>query len=513
MKDNMKQWINICTTCAIIFMSTVISYGQKKYSFKVSVNYEEAKKGDTLCLYKIGPYDLSLSDKNPEFKLKASLNKEGYFDFHVSSPEKVGYYAIGLLHAPEWPFAKGSAIGLAKTLVPEKIYEAGDEVLITIKTKDDQPSYETFDPNLLYNYSFAGKGSRKFWLTDKLDSFCGKLDRTPLYLDLATNQVMIDQSIIKEIEGFIEKNSDGISPNSKAMILIDALSGLSSVSLSGIQVVYNRKKDSAQAEAIKKIKTSFAAIIKDTFEVSPQPDIILYAYSNAFIRFMVKRLQVESLMNTGHKDVSYVFDKIISGYAGELREKMATLTLYSSFGSKDFERQLNQLLNIAKKEESRKILLQFQLRKVGESIPNFILEDLRGKSISTSQFKGKVIIMDFWFTGCGACMWTFENVISKVENDFRENDKVIFLSISVDQSRMRWQSGVDSGRYTSDDAVNLYTMGKGAAHPLIDRFNIRGYPTLIVIDQGGKVASFNDQSFREGPVALREMINELINNH
>jgi len=37
------------------------------------------------------------------------------------------------------------------------------------------------------------------------------------------------------------------------------------------------------------------------------------------------------------------------------------------------------------------------------SAPNFILKDLNGKKVTLSDFKGKVIILDFWTTWCPPC--------------------------------------------------------------------------------------------------------------
>ena len=39
--------------------------------------------------------------------------------------------------------------------------------------------------------------------------------------------------------------------------------------------------------------------------------------------------------------------------------------------------------------------------EIGQAAPNFKLPDLNGQQVSLDQFKGKIVMLDFWATWCG----------------------------------------------------------------------------------------------------------------
>ena len=120
----------------------------------------------------------------------------------------------------------------------------------------------------------------------------------------------------------------------------------------------------------------------------------------------------------------------------------------------------------------------------------FALPDANGKVIRLADLKGKVVFIDFWYTGCGACSKFYLTVLHEVEKTFAGREDIVFLTISIDSTKEQWLKSLKEGRYTSTDApnvINLYTDGQAAEHEIIKWYKIRGYPQQILIGKDGKI--------------------------
>jgi thiol-disulfide isomerase/thioredoxin len=130
-------------------------------------------------------------------------------------------------------------------------------------------------------------------------------------------------------------------------------------------------------------------------------------------------------------------------------------------------------------------------------LTDFNLVDTAGNTIPLSKFRGKVMVLDFWFTGCTFCMKLIP-YMEQIEKYFAGNKNVVFLAVSIDKKRELWiKKGI--GKYASDKALQLYTGGLGTDHPLIQYLNFTGYPSLFIIDKEGRIVMdhTNSQNIKE----------------
>lgn len=127
---------------------------------------------------------------------------------------------------------------------------------------------------------------------------------------------------------------------------------------------------------------------------------------------------------------------------------------------------------------------------VGQKAYDFELKDVDGKLVRLSDLKGKVVFIDFWFKGCGACSSYYKNTLAEIEENYKTNNNMVFVTISVDASKMVFEESVKSGLYTSTGKTNVKNLSigpQGTSHPLIKHYKIKGYPQPMVIGKDGNV--------------------------
>lgn len=120
---------------------------------------------------------------------------------------------------------------------------------------------------------------------------------------------------------------------------------------------------------------------------------------------------------------------------------------------------------------------------VGKPFYDFSLPDSTGKLYALSDFKGKVLVIDFWYNGCSGCKFMVP-VLEEIEKEMA-GTAVQFISIGIDK-RDLWLEGI--GKYSSQNSLQLFTEGQNKDHPMMKYLNIYSYPRLIIVDKNGNIA-------------------------
>jgi peroxiredoxin len=120
--------------------------------------------------------------------------------------------------------------------------------------------------------------------------------------------------------------------------------------------------------------------------------------------------------------------------------------------------------------------------KTSQPAPDFVAKNLKGQRVKLSDFKGKVVLLNFWATWCGACieeMASMQNLYSALRADGVE-----VVAISID----RW----------NEDRIQEYVNDKNLTFPVLldqdqkirKQYHVMGLPTSYLIDGEGKIRGY-----------------------
>ena len=113
--------------------------------------------------------------------------------------------------------------------------------------------------------------------------------------------------------------------------------------------------------------------------------------------------------------------------------------------------------------------------------PDFALPDLDGNTVRLSDFKGKVIILDFWATWCPPCVKEIPHFVELYEK-YRENGfQMIGIALSSG-------SAEDVKKFATKHGIN-YPILMGNREIAKKYGNIRSIPTTFLIDRQGRIAT------------------------
>ncbi len=138
------------------------------------------------------------------------------------------------------------------------------------------------------------------------------------------------------------------------------------------------------------------------------------------------------------------------------------------------------------KDKVQKYYEAISLLKPGSKAPEFSLKNEKSKNVSLSDFKGKVVYIDFWGVNCGPCIYDIKNYVPQLHEHYKDKD-VVFLNICVDSKDKEWKEGLDKYKL---NGVNLVAEG-WANHPVCKAYNITGIPHYVLIDKKGNIAENN----------------------
>jgi thiol-disulfide isomerase/thioredoxin len=125
-----------------------------------------------------------------------------------------------------------------------------------------------------------------------------------------------------------------------------------------------------------------------------------------------------------------------------------------------------------------------RLKLVGNPIE--ISGDLLGGGVfDMEQFRGKVVLVDYWATWCGPCIRELPNVLRLYRAYHDKGFEVI--GVNIDQEPEEAKEFIRTRKLPWDSIYSKNEEERDFNHPLAKRYGLSGIPTAILVNQEGKV--------------------------
>lgn len=133
--------------------------------------------------------------------------------------------------------------------------------------------------------------------------------------------------------------------------------------------------------------------------------------------------------------------------------------------------------------------------------PSLVLKDLSGQKHSLYQYKGKVVLVNFWGTWCPVCIEELPS-IQRLERKYRDHGLTV-LAVNVNQTHTSVKRFMKSQNL--DLTVLMDTSAKTAKY-----WSVEYYPASFVIDRQGMVRLFTIGAVDWEKAEVIESIDKLI---
>jgi thiol-disulfide isomerase/thioredoxin len=114
---------------------------------------------------------------------------------------------------------------------------------------------------------------------------------------------------------------------------------------------------------------------------------------------------------------------------------------------------------------------------------------IEGQPLDLSRYQGKVVLVDFWATWCGACRAEMPNVFENYKKHYNDGIEVVAVSVDTDLEALAQYIKKEQPPWAVV-ADNLNAMS-GSGQSMAARYGVRSLPGMVLIGRDGKVAAVN----------------------
>jgi peroxiredoxin len=180
--------------------------------------------------------------------------------------------------------------------------------------------------------------------------------------------------------------------------------------------------------------------------------------NDAFVAVYAMRTEINDVYN----DI-WELDGILDGFTDRVKE---------SEYYKDNRERLDYLMKI----------------QPGQPAPGFTLATLEGTDVSLSDYRGKIVLIDFWASWCQPCIAAIPDM-KKIYEKYQAKGFEI-IGISTDTNRDAWLRSLEQHKIPWISVIDVRPEGVLKSTVATD-YSVSFLPTLIMIDKEGTIMAKN----------------------
>ncbi|NJO24861.1 MAG: TlpA family protein disulfide reductase [Bacteroidia bacterium] len=123
--------------------------------------------------------------------------------------------------------------------------------------------------------------------------------------------------------------------------------------------------------------------------------------------------------------------------------------------------------------------------KPGQQAPELALEDINGNSFHLSEFKGKVVLIDFWASWCAPCRANNPKLL-ELYGKYKDKGFEI-LGVSIDNKKDLWKNAIQHDNLTWKQVID--DKGWNAESTIV--YGVDAIPASFLLDKKGRIVGIN----------------------
>ena len=135
--------------------------------------------------------------------------------------------------------------------------------------------------------------------------------------------------------------------------------------------------------------------------------------------------------------------------------------------------------------------------KMGDQAPDIVLKGIHGEDVQLSDFKGKVILIDFWASWCAPCRKANPQ-LEKFYQKYKSQDFVV-LGVSLDSKETSWKNAIKKDRLTFPQVIDT----KNWNSKIVQAYGVDNLPASFLINKVGKISGMNP-TIEQLEIALKQ---------